>query len=103
MLCCVVPRDNLIGHGVERIIRDRLLDQSDAYETYMCKTCGNLAEPPAPDTKDVINLTHKQAYCRMCRNNEMTCKITVPYPMKLLMQELQAAHVGLSLTAVEDK
>jgi DNA-directed RNA polymerase beta subunit len=94
----LLQRDNLIGHGVERIIRDRLMDQSDAFETHICKACGGLAEPPAPSVKEIVNLTHKHAYCRICKNNETTCKITVPYPMKLLMQELQAVHVGLSLS-----
>ena len=91
-------RDNLIAHGGERILRDRFLDQSDRYDTFMCTTCGNLAEPPAPHTKSVVNLSHQKAYCRMCRSSEQTCKITVPYPMKLLMQELQAAHVVILLT-----
>jgi len=88
----------MIAHGGERMIRDRFLDQSDRYDTYICKVCGNLAEPPAPDVKDIINLTHQRAFCRACRSNETTCKVTVPYPLKLLVQELQAAHVGLRLS-----
>lgn len=80
------------------MIRDRFLDQSDTYDTYMCRDCGNLAEPPAPKNTDVINLTHSRAFCRNCNSNDTTSKITVPYPMKLLMQELQAIHVGLDLS-----
>ena len=77
------------------------MDQSDAFDTHVCKVCGGLAEPPAPLVKDIVNLTHKKAYCRLCMSNETTCKITIPYPMKLLAQELQACHVGLNLSVVE--
>jgi DNA-directed RNA polymerase beta subunit len=91
-----MERDALIAHGGERIIRDRFLDQSDRYETWVCRTCGNLAENPTES--GVLNVTHKRAYCRFCNNSDATCKIVLPYSMKLLIQELHGIHISIKLT-----
>ncbi len=37
-----MERDALIAHGVSYILKERLLNSSDAHLALICKNCGNL-------------------------------------------------------------
>lgn len=79
------------------VIRDRFMEQSDEYNMFICRTCGNIAEPPAPKSETVFNLTHRLPYCRFCKSSNNTTSRSVPYPFKLFLQELQAGGVNLKI------
>jgi DNA-directed RNA polymerase II subunit RPB2 len=85
-----MERDNMISHGTAHILQDRLLQQSDEYKTFACTQCGHLAERRVLSKK-------VSGYCRHCKSTQHTCPITLPYSMKLLIQELAAAHIKLTL------
>jgi len=68
---------------------------SDAFEAYLCKTCGNLAMPPARGTL----VRDRSAFCRVCQTSSSVVAVTLPYACKLLVQELQGMHVGVQLLA----
>lgn len=90
-----MERDALIGHGASEVIKDRFMNQSDKFETFVCQTCGFLAEPNAPDNVNILDVLHKTPYCRYCRSNDNIRPVTIPYAFKLLTQELAAVHIAL--------
>jgi len=107
-----MERDALIGHGASSVTKDRLCDQSDAYEAVACKKCGLMGEPPKPrsskspensealesllETDEVSESAYtRRAYCRNCKTSKYMRKFKVPYALKLLWQELMACHIAL--------
>lgn len=87
-----MERDVLIAHGAAGFLTDRYLYNSDAYETPLCKKCGQIAIPCRPsDAK--FSITAEKAHCRTCNSSDTVLNATIPYCMKLLMQELQAMNI----------
>lgn len=84
----------MISHGASQLLQDRLLHQSDAFDTVACGQCGHLAEPQAPTNIDTVTVLHDKPYCRMCKTSNHIRSIRIPYAMKLLVQEMGAVHIG---------
>jgi DNA-directed RNA polymerase beta subunit len=82
----------LVSHGVASVAQERLLHSSDKFKPFVCKTCGFLAEAPAPD--NLPSVTHKTAYCPYCDSHDNIFPVEMPYASKLLTQELLALHVA---------
>jgi len=80
-----MERDCLIGHGAAMLLKDRLLEESDAYTLYACKRCGKLA---------FYDQRQRRYICPICEDKAEIEPITVSYAFKLLVQELQS--LGLS-------
>jgi DNA-directed RNA polymerase II subunit RPB2 len=79
-----MERDCAISHGASAFLKERLIDQSDAFETSVCKQCGFFA----------INDSVKQTnYCKICKSSEFCVNITMPYACKLLFQELLSMNI----------
>jgi len=79
-----MERDCIIAHGSSYFLKERLLDVSDKYGIYTCKSCGLIATAnPA-----------KQLYeCKKCNNYGDFSKCFIPYACKLLFQELQTMSI----------
>jgi len=75
-----------ISHGVSSFLIDRLVNNSDGYEMYVCNYCGNIA---------IVTLSTKRFECKRCQQDTAISKIRVPYALKLLVQELQACGIGV--------
>lgn len=76
-----MEKDSLLVHGVSRFIRERMLELSDFFIIYVCRSCG------------VISANTKQ--CHVC---DMTVyKCTIPYAAKLLLQELNGMGIKTKL------
>lgn len=75
-----------ISHGASRFLTDRLVNNSDGYEMYVCDYCGNTA---------IANLENKRFECRHCSQDIAISKIRIPYAFKLLQQELMATGIGI--------
>ncbi len=89
-----MERDALIAHGVAKFLKERLMDCSDPYSTYVCGICGLFARRedsrknlPTPGPDD----TH---YCPMCNNYSDIHQIMIPYAFKLMIQELMAMNIA---------
>lgn len=78
-----MERDAMIAHGLSQFLKERLVDNSDIYSTYVCNNCGLLA------TKMI---ERKVWYCSVCKEMN-TSKITIPYAFKLLLQELMSINI----------
>ena len=84
-----MERDCLIGHGVAMVIKDRLLDQSDGTQQYICgnPNCGHIA----------ITDRTGQRYCPVCHESTNIHLVQTSYAFKLLMDELLSLGVAMRL------
>jgi DNA-directed RNA polymerase II subunit RPB2 len=89
-----MEKDSLLAHGIACMLKERMLDCSDAYATYVCGVCGLLAQRvrrrgirPYPSDDDIY-------YCPSCKNFDEIHKIVIPYAFKLIYQELEGMHIA---------
>jgi DNA-directed RNA polymerase II subunit RPB2 len=73
-----MERDCMISHGAAMFTKERLMDVSDPFETGICKRCGTLSASQS---------------CANCGNQTAFINKTIPYAMKLWMQELESMHI----------
>jgi len=80
-----MERDCMISHGSAIFLKDRLMDQSDAFEIFVCDLCGFLA---------IGNRKQDIFECKNCDNTVSISLIKIPYACKLLFQELMAMAIS---------
>ena len=73
-----MERDILLAQGVQSVVRDRLLEQSDVFKMWLCDICGWTA---------VYNKERNMKECRLCQNSSISV-VKLPYGAKLLRDEL---------------
>lgn len=78
-----MEKDCIVSHGASSFLKERLLDQSDAFITHVCSKCGLFA---------IHNFETGISYCKGCDTREVN-EIKIPYACKLLFQELQSMNV----------
>ena len=59
-----MERDCIISHGAAAFLKERLMDQSDAYRIHVCQACGLIA---------VANLKNQTFEC--CKNSSERTKV----------------------------
>lgn len=79
-----MERDSIITHGMSKILKERLMETSDAYTTYICEVCGLFAQ------RDKATELY---ICPACNNKTKISKIRMPYAFKLLLQELLSMSI----------
>jgi DNA-directed RNA polymerase II subunit RPB2 len=79
-----MERDCMLSHGVAAFTKERLMDVSDPFPTGICKTCGTLA---------IVNEDEGIYACGVCAGKTEFITKTIPYAMKLWVQELEAMHI----------
>jgi hypothetical protein len=98
-----MERDALIAHGIAKYIKEKLMDTSDVYTTYVCDECGLFAQR-MKKMDDKIYPTDRDVYhCPACNNKTHVSKIVIPYAFKLLVQELMSMCVAPRIRTVNDK
>jgi DNA-directed RNA polymerase subunit B len=83
-----MERDCLVGHGAAMLLKDRLLDESDAYTIYICEECGKQA---------FYDIGQRKYVCPICEGKGDVEPVTVSYAFKLLLQEMQSLCLSPSL------
>ncbi|WP_048813021.1 DNA-directed RNA polymerase subunit B [Acidilobus saccharovorans] len=79
-----MERDCLVGHGATMLLRDRMLDGSDAYTMYVCTLCGHVA----------WYNSRKNVYeCPIHGENGDIKPVKVPYAFKLFLQEIMSMGI----------
>lgn len=73
-----MERDCLVAYGASNLLIERLMLNSDVFETNVCNQCG---------------LFGYNNYCHYCQSSQDVSIIRLPYACKLLFQELQAMNV----------
>ncbi len=75
-----MERDCLIGHGAAMVVKDRLLDNSDAVSVYVCNKCGHFAMMTRDGT----------LRCPIHGNTTEIYPVSTSYAFKLLVDELKS-------------
>ena len=89
-----MERDCIASHMAANVLKDRYLEQSDDYITYVCAECGLIAEPPSVKRKR-NGLRASTAYCRPCDSSDNVYRVRMTYNYKLLVQEAAAMGVAM--------
>ncbi len=87
-----MERDCLVGHGAAILLKERLLDESDKSQIYVCEGCGLLA---------VYDRNRDKYYCPKCGEKTVISQITISYAFKLLLQELMSLNIFPKLRLTE--
>jgi DNA-directed RNA polymerase subunit B len=79
-----MERDCLVGHGAVMMLRDRMLENSDAYIMYVCNKCGNISW---------YNARSGMLECPIHGPEGDVRPVKVPYAFKLLIQEITSMMI----------
>lgn len=94
----VMERDVMLGQGVSKVARDRLMEQSDEFRHYVCEDCGL----PAVNRSMVHNTTNDPSLshtnmvppaCKVCGSTNIV-RIKTPCGSKLVVSELMAMNMA---------
>ncbi len=87
-----MERDCLIAYGASMILKDRLLDESDKSDVFICERCGLVSYHDVKQRKYV---------CRVCGDKAKVSSVSVAYAFKLLLQEMQSLNIAPRLLIKE--
>jgi DNA-directed RNA polymerase II subunit RPB2 len=88
-----MERDVFVTYGASKVIMERMLYASDAFQMPVCTTCGQIAENKH-NPEFGASVKGQQAYCRLCDAYDVE-EVVMPYPYKLLLQELSAIGINI--------
>ncbi len=88
-----MERDCIIAYGASMILKDRLLDESDKSNVYVCERCGLVA---------YNDIKQRRYICRICGDRGRVSSVSVAYAFKLLLQEMQSLNIAPRLM-IRDK
>lgn len=89
-----MERDALLAHGTAKFIKEKLLDNSDAYITYVCDKCGLFARRYTKKDSQPYATDEDTYYCHACKNYNEISKIRIPYAFKLFVHEMMAMCIA---------
>lgn len=92
--CGEMEKDAIVSHGMSKFLKERLLDLSDAYSTYVCDVCGMFAQRMIKKDSESYMTKNDVYQCIPCKNKTRISKIIIPYAFKLLIQELLAMNIA---------
>lgn len=79
-----MERDNILCQGAGAFVRDRMMEQSDQFQMWVCgKSCGNEA---------IVEKNGDRKECTVCGTTDVQL-VKIPYGTKLLGQELKGMHI----------
>jgi len=79
-----MERDCIVAHGATEFLKEIMMEKSDNFQCYVCKTCG------------LIGLVNPKAgifLCSSCKGTTNFSQIRVPYAYKLFLQELESMNI----------
>ena len=79
-----MERDCIIAYGASMILKDRLLDESDKSDIFVCERCGLIA---------YHDVKQRKYYCRVCGDKGKVSSVSVAYAFKLLLQEMSSLNI----------
>jgi len=78
-----MERDALVAHGASLLLKERMLDQSDKAEIWVCKNCGDVG---------YYDYIKNVPVCQTCGGNELEM-VEISYAFKLLFDEIKSLHI----------
>jgi len=79
-----MERDVMIAHGTSEFLKERMLEVSDNFQAFVCKSCGLLAQ---------VNPKIGLYRCVSCPTTTSFAQIRIPYAYKLFLQELESMAI----------
>ena len=79
-----MERDCMIAHGATDFLKEIMLEKSDNYQAFVCKSCGLLG---------LVNPLSGLYRCSSCENTTNFSLIRIPYAYKLFLQELESMSI----------
>lgn len=89
-----MERDAIIAHGLALFLKEKLMDTSDAYSTFVCDNCGIFAQRLNRKENKSHTSVNDVYFCQACKNYTEISKIMIPYACKLLFQELMSMNIA---------
>ncbi|ARF08980.1 DNA-directed RNA polymerase subunit beta [Catovirus CTV1] len=97
-----MERDAVLAHAMALFLKEKLMDTSDAYSTFVCDKCGLFAQRLFRRGNQ-SHATSKDIYfCQSCKNYTEISKIMIPYAFKLLIQEMMAMDIVARIRVKKD-
>ena len=78
-----MERDALVAHGASLLIKERMLDQSDKAEVWVCRSCGDVG---------YYDYIKNVPVCQTCSGNDLEM-VEISYAFKLLFDEIKSLHI----------
>lgn len=85
-----MERDALLGHGIAKFLKEKLIDNSDPYTSYVCDKCGLFAQRFERKENKTYSTADDVYCCPSCQNYTDISKVKIPYAFKLFIQELMS-------------
>ena len=79
-----MERDCIVAHGASDFLKEIMMEKSDNFQCYVCKTCGLLG---------LVNPATGLYECKSCKNTTSFAQIRIPYAYKLFSQELEGMSI----------
>lgn len=80
-----MERDCVASHGVAEFTKERFVECSDGFNTWVCNDCGLLG---------IVNPKQDIWLCRGCQNTTNFSNVQIPYASKLFIQELESMCIS---------
>ena len=80
-----MERDCMIAHGTLQFLKERTMDLSDNYRTFICNKCKLICP---------VNYYENISKCVKCNNYIDFSEVRIPYACKLMFQELESMSIG---------
>ncbi len=79
-----MERDCMVSHGTSEFLKEIMMEKSDNFQCFVCKSCGLLG---------LVNPKSGIYKCSSCENTTNFSQVRVPYAYKLFLQELESMAI----------
>jgi DNA-directed RNA polymerase II subunit RPB2 len=83
-----MERDCMIAHGASEFLKERMLEASDNFQSFVCRGCGLLG---------IVNPIRGTYECSACPSTTGFSQVRIPYAYKLFLQELESMNISSRL------